>query len=127
MSSPESAGRSLQGAPRGVSARESGADGRIVGDVAQEFQPDDSSDAKRVAFKFDLSLVCEPLLVDAIRAGGLCDLCERSWRKLDRTARVPRPVRVGRRKLWVVAELRAWVAAGCPSRERWETMSRGTP
>jgi predicted DNA-binding transcriptional regulator AlpA len=32
----------------------------------------------------------------------------------------PRPVRIGRRTLWIAAELRAWLEAGCPSRERWE-------
>lgn len=33
---------------------------------------------------------------------------------------VPRPVPLGRRTIWRVAELEEWVNAGCPARERWE-------
>ncbi len=31
----------------------------------------------------------------------------------------PLPVRLGRRNLWRRLELQAWVAKGCPNRERW--------
>jgi predicted DNA-binding transcriptional regulator AlpA len=120
MVPPESARRPLQGAPRGESARESAADATIVGEDAQQVQLEDEPVDEKPAVRFEMSLFCEPLLVDAIRAATLCGISERTWRKLDRTVRVPRPVEVGRRRLWSVQDLRAWVAAGCPSRERWE-------
>lgn len=91
---------------------------RAVGDVEQQVQPAD----EKPALRFEMSLFCEPLLVDAIKAATLCGISERTWRKLDRTVRVPRPIAVGRRRLWSVQDLRAWVAAGCPSRERWEAI-----
>jgi predicted DNA-binding transcriptional regulator AlpA len=34
----------------------------------------------------------------------------------------PRPHRWGRCARWSLDELRAWLAAGSPSRERWESM-----
>lgn len=35
--------------------------------------------------------------------------------------KIPQPIRVGRSTLWRYLELRAWVNAGCPDRETWET------
>lgn len=61
-----------------------------------------------------------PLLVDAIAAAEACDLCERTWRSLDSQGLVPEPLRVGRRRLWSVEDLRAWVRLGCPNRERFQ-------
>lgn len=58
-----------------------------------------------------------PLLVDGPRAAATCGVALRSWWRLHAQARVPRPIKLGRRTLWSVAELRAWVAAGCPSRD----------
>jgi hypothetical protein len=60
-----------------------------------------------------------PLLVAALGAARLCGISERTWRKLDRCGRVPDPLRWGKRCLWSVDELRLWIAAGCPARERW--------
>ena len=59
------------------------------------------------------------LLVSARRAATLCGKSLRTWRTWDAAGWVPRPVRIGRSTLWRVDELRAWVAAGCPRRERW--------
>jgi len=47
------------------------------------------------------------------------------WKKLDSSGRVPRAVRLGRRKVWPVRELEEWLAAGAPARERWEQLKRG--
>lgn len=41
--------------------------------------------------------------------------------KMLNTAQLPAPVRVGRRVRWRREEIAAWVAAGCPSRDVWET------
>jgi len=39
-----------------------------------------------------------------------------------RAGRTPAPIRLGRSVRWDESELDAWIAAGCPCRERWETM-----
>jgi predicted DNA-binding transcriptional regulator AlpA len=44
----------------------------------------------------------------------------RTIRRLDAAGKLPRAVRLGGSKLWRADEVRAWVAAGCPDRARWE-------
>ncbi|WP_437202245.1 helix-turn-helix transcriptional regulator [Planctomicrobium sp. SH664] len=41
---------------------------------------------------------------------------------LNATGRLPRPIRLGRAVRWNAEELRAWLAAGAPSRDRWEIL-----
>lgn len=65
---------------------------------------------------------CQPLAVDARGAASMFDLSRAFWWKLHLSERVPRPVRLGRRTLWVVESLRAWSLAGCPARARWEVL-----
>ena len=36
--------------------------------------------------------------------------------------RLPAPIRLGRRVVWVRAEIEDWLAAGAPARDRWEVM-----
>jgi len=62
-----------------------------------------------------------PLLLTAPEAAALCSISLRTWRSWDTAGRIPRAVRIGRSTFWRSAELRAWVAAGCPDREIWET------
>jgi excisionase family DNA binding protein len=62
------------------------------------------------------------LLVTAREAAKLLGISERHFRKLVASGGAPRPVRLGRSVRWNVDELRAWTAAGSPSRERWEVM-----
>jgi predicted DNA-binding transcriptional regulator AlpA len=40
----------------------------------------------------------------------------------DAAGRLPRAVRIGRRKLWRRAEIDAWLLAGCPPRSEWEAI-----
>lgn len=40
--------------------------------------------------------------------------------KLASTGRLPRPVRLGRAVRWPRKDLEQWLAAGAPSRDRWE-------
>ena len=68
----------------------------------------------------DIVVACAPLLVAAPGAARLCGVGERTWRKLDACARVPRAVAVGRRRLWSVATLRRWTELGCPERSEFE-------
>lgn len=62
------------------------------------------------------------LLVTAKQAAAMCGKSLRTWRTWDSGGLIPQPVRIGRSTLWCLAELRAWVAAGCPRREEWEAM-----
>lgn len=63
-----------------------------------------------------------PLLVGAKEVGALLGVSERTVRALNSSGRIPQPIHLGRRTLWAVDELRAWVAAGCPGRHRWEAL-----
>ena len=67
-----------------------------------------------------LAVTCEPILVGAVDAAALLGVSVHHWRRLRDLSLVPAPIRLGRRQLWRVDELRSWAAAGCPSREQWE-------
>lgn len=45
------------------------------------------------------------------------------WR-LHTTGRLPKPVRLGNCVRWRRAEVEAFVAAGCPTREKWEQLQQ---
>jgi prophage regulatory protein len=57
----------------------------------------------------------------AVDAAAMFHKSPRTWRTWDSTGRIPRPIRIGRTTYWRPEELQAWVAAGCPDRETWET------
>jgi hypothetical protein len=63
-----------------------------------------------------------PLLLTAAQAAALCNTSLRTWRTWDRTGKIPQPVCITRRIFWRPAELKAWVAAGCPDRLTWEAI-----
>lgn len=67
-----------------------------------------------------------PFLADAHEAARLCGISRSTWCKLDASGGVPEPVRLGHRKLWSAAELRAWCAASCPPRVRWQQVRQRT-
>lgn len=60
------------------------------------------------------------LLVSGVDAARLVGLSGRTWRRLDLTGQIPKPIRIGGSRRWSVADLTAWIAAGCPGRSRWE-------
>ncbi len=68
----------------------------------------------------------EPLLLPPRETARLLGVSERHLRDMDAERRVPRPIYLGRLKRWSAAELRAWLAAGGPTREAWEAMRAGT-
>jgi predicted DNA-binding transcriptional regulator AlpA len=43
----------------------------------------------------------------------------RSW---DAAGKLPEPIRIVRRVVWRVAEIRRWLAAGAPDRETWNAI-----
>lgn len=59
------------------------------------------------------------LLLTGAEAAALCRTSIRSWRSWDAGGRVPKPVRLGRSKLWRSSELHDWIIAGCPPRNSW--------
>lgn len=61
------------------------------------------------------------IAVPAPTAANLCGVSARHWRRMNAAGLVPRAVHLGRRCVWVVDELKDWLAAGAPPREQWET------
>jgi predicted DNA-binding transcriptional regulator AlpA len=56
---------------------------------------------------------------------GLAKMLGRSERAIWRdhsAGRVPEPIKLGGMTKWRVAEIREWVAVGCPDRSAWEAM-----
>jgi predicted DNA-binding transcriptional regulator AlpA len=64
------------------------------------------------------------LLIDAEGLAKMLDRSLTSIRRDDKAGRIPRPITLGGAKKWRVAEVKAWVQAGCPKRAAWETMNR---
>ncbi len=61
----------------------------------------------------------DALLMRDTEAATLCGMSRSGWRKAHSAGRTPAPVRIGRACRWRRDELTAWVAAGCPPRDRW--------
>jgi len=62
------------------------------------------------------------LMTGREQAALACGVSVQSWDRHNKAGRVPKPIRLGGRLLWCVAELREWCAAGCPDRKSWEAM-----
>ena len=73
----------------------------------------------------DAAIAPAPLLLDARAAAGLCGVSRSTWYVLHAAGRIPLPRRLGRAVRWDRRELEAWTAAGCPSRDRWESLKPG--
>jgi len=61
--------------------------------------------------------------VDLLRTDDLCDRLSLGRATVYRqvaAGRLPKPLRIGRAVRWRRAEIEAWIAAGCPPRERWQ-------
>ena len=67
----------------------------------------------------------EPIAVSKATAAAMFDCSARSWQKYDSSELIPKPVRLNGRPRWILAELHAWAAAGCPSRAKWMEMTDG--
>ena len=70
----------------------------------------------------------EPLLVGARDAARLLGLKQRSFERRLACGDLPAAtVRIGRRRLWAMDDLRSWVRAGCRSIECSEGNGEGRP
>ena len=67
----------------------------------------------------------EPLALTARDLARLLNVSPRHLATLNATGRLPRPIRLGRSVRWGRDELREWLSAGCPCRDRWEAMREG--
>jgi predicted DNA-binding transcriptional regulator AlpA len=63
-----------------------------------------------------------PALMDAKRTALFLGMGRSTFYRMDETAQIPRCVYLGKMLRWSRAELEAWIAAGAPSRARWEAM-----
>ena len=60
--------------------------------------------------------------VNDVEAARLFGVSTRTWQRLDADGDCPMPVRFGKLKRWIYADLAAWGLAGCPARPRWLEM-----
>ncbi len=67
----------------------------------------------------------EPLALDVRGVAALLGVSARHVWSMNASARMPAPVRLGKRVLWRRDELVEWLAAGAPEREQWEARKRG--
>jgi len=68
------------------------------------------------------SQTAEPILLDAKQAAAMLSIGRTHLYALHSSGRLPLPLRLGRRTLWRADELKKWVSAGCPSRQKWIVM-----
>lgn len=59
------------------------------------------------------------LLIDAKVTADLLNISSRTLYRLEDLQAIPQPVRLGKLIRWRLAELLAWIDAGCPQRRAW--------
>jgi predicted DNA-binding transcriptional regulator AlpA len=64
----------------------------------------------------------EKLLLNAREVAALLGIGESSVWALHAGGKLPLPVKLNRRTLWSAEELRDFVRAGCPNRQKWLAM-----
>jgi prophage regulatory protein len=68
-----------------------------------------------------------PLAVDARGLARLLSSGKRTVSTWNAAGKIPAPVKIGGRVVWVVSEIRAWLAAGAPDRETWNALRAARP
>ncbi len=66
------------------------------------------------------AVTCEPILVAAKTAAGLCGVSRSTWLSWDAAGLCPRSTLIIGRRLWCVEDLKLWSRWGCPGREAFE-------
>lgn len=65
----------------------------------------------------------EPLLLNAKQAAKVLGISRSKLYSMHSAGLVPMPLTLGQGSIrWSVEELKNWTRAGCPSRQRWETI-----
>lgn len=68
----------------------------------------------------------QTLLTDPGDTARILGISRAQLYKLDAMGKLPMPVRLGTRApRWRVDELKAWLAAGCPARDKWAGIGGG--
>ena len=67
-------------------------------------------------------VVLEPLVVGLEDAARLCGISRSKWCSMKSAGQTPFPVHLGRRVVWPVSELKAWLEAGAPPGLKWRQM-----
>ncbi|HTV49182.1 MAG TPA: hypothetical protein VMG59_12140 [Phycisphaerae bacterium] len=65
-----------------------------------------------------------PLAVGAADAAKLCGISRSTWLAQFSAGQTPLGFWIARRHLWLIDELRDWLAAGAPSRDKWERIKK---
>jgi predicted DNA-binding transcriptional regulator AlpA len=82
-------------------------------DQINDFSPNSTEEKKAVE-----KPSAEPLLVSAEVAARISGRSVASWWRDRAAGRTPAPIRLGGRTLWRIDEIRAWIAVGCPDRQK---------
>ena len=68
----------------------------------------------------------ESLVVRAKELAKLLSVSIVTVRRMDSGGKLPKPLRLGHCVGWSLPEVQAWIAAGCPNRERWQALQAAT-
>ena len=69
------------------------------------------------------ALELPPLAVDAKTLSKMLGLSVRTIRSMNTRGKLPKPVRLSGHSIrWIVSEVEAWLEAGCPDRDAWESI-----
>ena len=68
----------------------------------------------------------EGLLIDINSVATMLGRSPRSIYRDESAGRMPKPIKLGGSKKWRQAEIREWIAAGCPNRQKWEASLRAS-
>jgi predicted DNA-binding transcriptional regulator AlpA len=60
------------------------------------------------------------VLIDAARLAQILNCSRRHIEALDATGKLPRPIRLGRLKKFLLLEVEAWLSSGAPCRDQWD-------
>jgi len=61
----------------------------------------------------------DPAALDARAVAAFVSVSRAHWLRLVASGRAPQGVKLGARRVWSRAELRAWIDAGAPSLAKW--------
>lgn len=64
----------------------------------------------------------ERVTVGRENAARLVSVSVTTWDRLSSAGKTPKPIMIGCRRVWSVAEIREWIAAGAPDRKTWEAI-----
>lgn len=65
----------------------------------------------------------DPLLIDTKQAAMLLHISRAHFYNMLNAGKIgPRPTRLGRKVLFVRAEMEAWTESGCVDRAQWDTL-----